>query len=92
VRPYEAARQLGHSLALREKLGDPRLIPSALIALGEAEMEAGNPQCAVELLTRAVAAAREADLLPWRIGDAEQSLRKAQSASSAATQPGPSPA
>jgi hypothetical protein len=55
-------------------------------------MEAGNPQCAVELLTRAVAAAREADLLPWRIGDAEQSLRKAQSASSAATQPGPSPA
>jgi tetratricopeptide (TPR) repeat protein len=57
VRPYEAVRQLGHSLALREKLGDPRLITSALIALGEAEMEAGNPQCAVELLTRAVAAA-----------------------------------
>jgi tetratricopeptide (TPR) repeat protein len=92
VRPHEAVRQHGHSLALREKLGDPRRIPSALVALGEAEMAAGNPQRAVELLTRAVAEAREADLLPWRIGDAEQSLREAQAASSAATQAGPSPA
>jgi len=80
VRPQEAVRQLGHSLALRERLGDPRRIPSALAALGEAEMAAGNPQHAVELLTRAVTAAREADLLPWRIHDAEQDLRKAQAA------------
>jgi len=35
-------RQLGYSLALREKLGDPRRIPSALVALGEAEMAAGT--------------------------------------------------
>ena len=42
VRPQEAVRQLGYSLALREKLGDPRRIPSALVALGEAEMAAGQ--------------------------------------------------
>src|SRR6185312_7661305 len=42
ARPREAVRQLGHSLALRERLGDPRRIPSALVALGEAETAAGN--------------------------------------------------
>jgi tetratricopeptide (TPR) repeat protein len=80
VRPREAVRQLGYSLALREKLGDPRRIPSALVALGEAETAAGNPQRAVDLLGRAVTLAREADLLPWRIQDAEQALRKAEAA------------
>jgi hypothetical protein len=80
VRPHEAVRQLGHSLALRERLGDPRRIPSALVALGEAEVAAGNPQRAVELLGRAVAQAREAGLLPWRILDAEQNLRQAEAA------------
>jgi tetratricopeptide (TPR) repeat protein len=78
-RPQEAMRQLGHSLALREKLGDPRRIPSALVALGEAELAAGYPQRAVERLTRAVTLAREANLLPWRIRDAEQNLREAES-------------
>jgi len=77
-------RQLGYSLALREKLGDPRRIPSALVALGEAEMAAGDLQRAVELLSRAVASARDADLLPWRIQDAEENLRKAEAAWSAA--------
>jgi tetratricopeptide (TPR) repeat protein len=84
VRPAEAVRQLRYSLVLREKLGDPRRIPSALAALGEAEMAAGNPQRAVELLSRAVTLAREAGLLPWRIQDAEQSLRSAEAALSAA--------
>lgn len=83
IRPHEAVRQLGHSLALREKLGDPRRIPSALVALGEAEMAAGNLQRAVELLSRAVTAAREADLQSWRIQDAEQNLRQAEAALSA---------
>jgi hypothetical protein len=78
VRPREAARQLGYSLALREKLG-------ALTALGEAEMAAGDLQRAVELLSRAVAAARDADLLPWWIRDAEENLRKAEEALSAAS-------
>jgi tetratricopeptide (TPR) repeat protein len=77
VRPREAVRQLGHSLALREKLGDPRRVPSALVALGEAEMAAGDPRRAADLLGRAVALAREANLMPWRIQDAEQNLRQA---------------
>jgi hypothetical protein len=77
VRPREAVRQLGHSLTLREKRGDRRLVPSALVALGEAEMAASDPRRAVSLLTRAVALAREANLLPWRIQDAEQNLRQA---------------
>jgi len=43
VRPAEALRQLGHSLALRERIGDPRRLPSALVALGEAKIAVGNP-------------------------------------------------
>jgi tetratricopeptide (TPR) repeat protein len=85
VRPDEAVRQLGYSLALREKLGDPRRIPSALVALGEAEMAAGNVPRAVELLRRALALARRAGLQPWRIQDAEQNLRTAEAALAAAT-------
>jgi len=77
-RPQEAMRQLGHSLALREQLGDPRRIPSALVALGEAELAAGHPRRAAERLSRAVTLAREANLLPWRIRDAEQNLREAE--------------
>jgi hypothetical protein len=73
-------RQLGHSLALRERLGDPRRIPSALVALGEAEMAAGNIPHALDLLRRAVPLAHEAALLPWRIADAEQNLRDAEAA------------
>jgi len=77
-RPQEVMRQLGHSLALREKLGDPRRIPSALVALGEAELAAGHARRAAERLSRAVTLAREANLLPWRIRDAEQNLREAE--------------
>ncbi len=78
VRPREAVRQLKHSLTLREKLGDPRRVPSALVALGEAEMAAGDPRRAADLLGRAVTLAREANLMPWRIQDAEQNLRQAE--------------
>ena len=84
VRPREAVRQLEHSLDLRERLGDPRRIPSALVALGEAEMAAGNPRRAAGLLRRAVTLAREAALLPWRIQDAEENLQAAEAALSAA--------
>jgi tetratricopeptide (TPR) repeat protein len=80
IRPREAVRQLAYSLALRERLGDPRRVPSALVALGEAEMAAGNPQRAAELFGRAVRLAREAGLLPWRIRDAEDNLRAAETA------------
>jgi tetratricopeptide (TPR) repeat protein len=85
VRPKEAVRQLGYSLALRERLGDPRRIPSALVALGEAEMAAGNLPRAVELLSRALTLARQAGLQPWRVQDAEQNLRAAEAALAAAT-------
>jgi len=80
VRPAEAVRQQRHSLALRERLGDPRRIPSALVALGEAEIAAGNPPGAVELLRRAAGLARGAGLLPWRIEDAERGLAEAEAA------------
>jgi tetratricopeptide (TPR) repeat protein len=84
VRPREAVRQLGHSLALRERLGDPRRIHSAVVSLGEAETAAGNLPRAVELFRRAVPLAHEAALLPWRIADAEQNLRQAEAAAAAA--------
>jgi tetratricopeptide (TPR) repeat protein len=80
VRPQEAVRQLGYSLALRERLEDPRRVPSALVALGEAELAAGNPQRAVGLLSRALTLAREAGLLTWRVQDAEENLRQAEAA------------
>ena len=80
VRPAEAVRRLGYSLTLRERLGDPRRIPSGLVALGEAELAAGQPRRAVELLGRAARLARKAGLLPWRIEDAERSLREAEAA------------
>ena len=62
------------------RLGDPRRIPSALVALGEAELAAGNFPRAVGLLRHAVPLAHEAGLLSWRIADAEQSLRQAEAA------------
>jgi hypothetical protein len=45
----------------------------------------GGTLCAVELLRRALTLAREANLLPWRIQDAEQALRKAEAALAAAS-------
>jgi hypothetical protein len=80
VRPAEAVWRLGYSLGLRARLGDPRRIPSGLVALGEAELAAGQPQRAVELLARAARLAREEGLLPWRIEDAERSLSEAEAA------------
>ncbi len=80
VRPREAVRQFTHSLALRERIGDSRLIPSALVVLARAELARGNAPQAVALLTRAVTAAHRAALLPWRIQDAEETLRTAKAA------------
>jgi hypothetical protein len=84
VRPGEAVRQLGHSLALRERLGDLRRVPSALVALGRAELAAGDPRRAAGFLFRAVELARAAGLLPWRIREAEQALAEAEAAVRAA--------
>lgn len=84
VRPAEAVRHLGHSLTLRERLGDLRRLPSALVALGQAELVAGEPRRAAEGLYRAVELAQAGGLLPWRIRDAEQTLAKAEAAVGAA--------
>jgi tetratricopeptide (TPR) repeat protein len=84
VRPGEAVRQLRHSLALRERLGDLRRLPSALVALGQADLAAGEPRRAAESLYRAVELARAGGLLPWRIRDAEQTLAEAEAAVRAA--------
>jgi tetratricopeptide (TPR) repeat protein len=81
--PAEAVRHLQISLDLREELGDQRRIPSGLVALAEAELEAGGRDRAIELLRRAVADAREAGLLPERIRDAERTLADAEAASPA---------
>jgi hypothetical protein len=84
IRPTEAIRQLGRSLALREQLGDLRRVPSALVALGQAELAAGEPRRAAEFLYRAAELARAAGLLPWRIRDAETTLAEAEAAARAA--------
>jgi hypothetical protein len=84
VRPAEAVRRLGYSLALRERLDDLRRVPSALVALGQAELAAGEPRRAAEHLYRAVELARAGGLLSWRILDAEQTLAEAEAAVRAA--------
>jgi tetratricopeptide (TPR) repeat protein len=81
--PAEAVRYLQRSLDLREELGDPRRIPSGMVALAEAEMADRNATRAVELLRQAVAAAREVGLSPARIADAEETLRRAEAAQGA---------
>ena len=80
--PAEAVRHLQLSSDLREELGDPRRIPSGLVALGEAELAAGNRDRAVELLRRALAVATEAGLAAARIEDAERALREAEAGES----------
>lgn len=76
--PAEAVRELQISLDLREQEGDVRRIPSGLVALAGAERAAGDPARAVDLLNRAVAMAREAELLaPWA-EHAESELRAAE--------------
>jgi hypothetical protein len=84
VRPAEAVRRLGHSLALRERLDDLRRLPSALVALGQAELAAGEPRRAAGQLYRAVELARAGGLLPWRVADAERALAEAEAAVGAA--------
>jgi tetratricopeptide (TPR) repeat protein len=89
--PTEAVRHLQISLDLREELGDQRRIPSGLVALAEAELEAGGRDRAIELLTRAVAAGREAGLLPAWTKDAERALAEAEAGTVAGPASGPPP-
>jgi tetratricopeptide (TPR) repeat protein len=80
VQPDQAVLHLQVSLELREELGDARRIPSGLVALGQAELGAGNPSRAVGLLREAVTQAHLARLLPARIADAEGVLLEAEAA------------
>jgi tetratricopeptide (TPR) repeat protein len=76
--PAEAIPHLEASLALREQHGDPRWIPSGLLALGQAELMAGQPAAAVEHLREAVRQSREVGLTPRRIEVAQEWLGKAE--------------
>jgi tetratricopeptide (TPR) repeat protein len=76
--PAEAVRHLQISLDLREELGDPRRVPSGLVALAQAELEAGGRERAIELLRRAVAESREAGLLVAWVENAERALAEAE--------------
>ena len=79
-RPAEAVRRLAHSLALRERIGDLRRVPSALVALGHAELAAGDARRAAACAYRAVELARAGGLLEWRLRSAEEILTKAEAA------------
>jgi tetratricopeptide (TPR) repeat protein len=85
MQPGEAERHLQISLDLRQELGDPRRIPSGLLALGRAVLESGGRDRAIELLQRAVAEARAAELLPQQIRDAESALAEAEAEPGAET-------
>jgi len=85
VQPAEAVRHLQLSFDFRERLGDPRRIPSALVALGEAVLAAGDTDRALDILRRAVASARQSGLTKRRIEDAERALREAEAAVQSAT-------
>jgi hypothetical protein len=80
LRPAEAVRRLSCSLALRERIGDLRRVPSALVALGHAQLAAGDARHAAASAYRAVELARADGLLPWRIRSAEEILDKADAA------------
>lgn len=71
-------RHLRMSQVLRERYGDPRRVATGTLALGEAELAAGNRREAVRLLHEAVHQARAAQLSPQRIGWAEHALREAE--------------
>jgi hypothetical protein len=79
VDPVAAVTHLQISLDLRHELADPRRIPSGLLALGEAELAAGNRGRALQLLEQAVTQARSAGLARERIVDIERTLQAAGS-------------
>lgn len=80
VRPEQAVRHLQRSLDFREQLGDRRRLPSALVALGQAELASENPDRAVELLERAVVIAHQAGLMTARADEAELLRQEAEAA------------
>jgi tetratricopeptide (TPR) repeat protein len=78
VQPHKALHHLRISLQLRERHGDPRWIPSGTLALGQAELAAGNRAEAIRRLREAVGQTRAAGLRQRRIDQAEEALRRAE--------------
>jgi tetratricopeptide (TPR) repeat protein len=78
--PMKAVRHLEVSLDLRRQFGDERRIPSGLVALGEAQLAASDPDSALITLTEAVERTRAADLSAGWIHEAEQVLAQARTA------------
>jgi tetratricopeptide (TPR) repeat protein len=76
--PETGLRHLRMSQVLRERYGDPRRVATGTLALGEAELAAGNRGEALRLLHEAVHQARAAGLSAQRIGWAERALRDAE--------------
>ncbi|MET3429737.1 tetratricopeptide (TPR) repeat protein [Actinoplanes tereljensis] len=76
--PEQGLRHLRMSQVLRERYGDPRRIATGTLALGEAELAAGNRAEAMRLLQEAVYQARTVGLSAQRIGWAERALQDAE--------------
>jgi hypothetical protein len=74
----QGLRHLRMSQVLRERYGDPRRVATGTLALGEAELAAGNRADAVRLLHEAVHQARSAGLSEERIGWAQRALSDAE--------------
>ncbi len=79
LQPLNAVRHLRISLELRERHGDPRWIPSGMLALGQAELVAGMHTEAVHHLRQAITQAQQSGVRRHSIGEAEEWLRQADS-------------
>jgi tetratricopeptide (TPR) repeat protein len=75
--PTQGLRHLRMSQVLRERYGDPRRVATGTLALGEAELAAGNRAEALRLLREAVHQARSAGLSAQRVGWATRALSDA---------------
>jgi tetratricopeptide (TPR) repeat protein len=78
VQIERALHHLRRSLDLRHQHGDGRWLPGGSLALGQAELVAGNRAEAVGHLKAAVEQAREAGLRADRIEQCEEWLRRAE--------------
>lgn len=76
--PRQGLRHLRRSLELRERMGEPLVVPAGLAALGEAESAAGEYEAAVRTLTRTVALVKELQFNPLHIARTEKALAEAE--------------
>jgi len=78
VNPEEAVHHLQRSLELRHEWGDPRWVPSGMLALGWAELAAGRRTDGIVRIRQAAREARDAGLSASRIHAAEDWIRRAE--------------